>query len=256
MKIEKLGLQMYTVRDHMSTVEGVRDAFRSIKAMGYDQAQTAGCAISYEDYGRIAKEEGIEIIGTHDNWNMMLTDPEQAIANHKLLGTKFMGIGGGPGKDFASAEALVEFCKQCNRVGEIIRPHGMKFTYHNHTMEFKKLKGKVAMDIMLEYLDPETTSFCLDTCWTHVSGSDTLEWIEKLSGRIGIIHLKDWGIWDSDNEAHVKEIGNGNLNWTKIMAAAEKAGAQYYVVEQDAWEGASYDSARISAEYIRKNFMK
>jgi hypothetical protein len=54
MKIEKLGLQMYTVRDHMTTVEGVRDALRSIKAMGYDQAQTAGCAISYEEYGRIA----------------------------------------------------------------------------------------------------------------------------------------------------------------------------------------------------------
>lgn len=36
-----------------------------MRKYGYTQAQTANCAIPYADFGRIAREEGIQIIGTH-----------------------------------------------------------------------------------------------------------------------------------------------------------------------------------------------
>ena len=56
--IKKIGVQLYTIRDYMQTAEDIRASFKKLKAMGYDQGQTAGCAIPYEEYGKIAAEEG------------------------------------------------------------------------------------------------------------------------------------------------------------------------------------------------------
>ena len=71
-----------------------RESFRKIKALGYDVGQTAGCAIPFAEFGQIAREEGIEICGTHDSFNHMVDDPKTAMEEHKALGTTNMGIGG------------------------------------------------------------------------------------------------------------------------------------------------------------------
>ena len=60
MKIEKLGLQLYTIRDTMNTAEDIRESFRKIKALGYDVGQTAGCAIPFAEF-EITPEKGMEL---------------------------------------------------------------------------------------------------------------------------------------------------------------------------------------------------
>ena len=45
MKIDKIGVQLYTIRDFMTNAEDIRESFKKLKAMGFDTAQTAGCAI-------------------------------------------------------------------------------------------------------------------------------------------------------------------------------------------------------------------
>ena len=59
--IEKLGVQLCTVRDFMNTEEDVRETFRKLKALGYDQAQTARCAISYEAYGVLHAKRALKL---------------------------------------------------------------------------------------------------------------------------------------------------------------------------------------------------
>ena len=73
-KIGKIGVQLYTIREFMTSELDIRESFRKLKTLGYDQAQTAGCKISYELFGQIAREEGIEIVGTHDNFEEMCDD--------------------------------------------------------------------------------------------------------------------------------------------------------------------------------------
>ena len=38
----KLGLQLYTVRDHMKDIESVENSIKRLVEMGYTEAQTAG----------------------------------------------------------------------------------------------------------------------------------------------------------------------------------------------------------------------
>lgn len=249
--IEKLGLQLFTIRDTMNNAENIRESFKKMKALGYSVAQTAGCAIPYEEFGRIAAEEGIEICGTHDDFGKMLNAPEQAMDDHRALGTTNMGIGGFGAE---SVEAVERFIEQANTIANNVYPHGFKFTYHNHSHEFRRLaNGRTAMDMLVEGLDPEKTSFVLDTYWVQHGGGDVRHWIEKLAGRIDILHLKEMG--RNDNGPFITEIGNGNIWWEGVLETAEKAGVKYYVVEQDIWPGDPFDSIAQSAAYMKK-FMK
>lgn len=253
---DKFGVQLYTIRDAMGTVEEVRESFRKLKELGYDYAQTAGCKIPYAEFGALAKEAGIEICGTHDNYQKMVENTELAMEEHRLLGTTNMGIGGHHSKTLEECEA---FIKEANALAKKIAPYGFKFTYHNHSAEFLRYEnGKTEMDMLAEGLDPEYVSFVLDTYWVQHGGADVRYWIEKLAGRIDILHLKDMArIPDMPGEPRpervkITEIGNGNLWWEGILETAEKAGVKYYVVEQDICPGDPFDSLRMSAEYLKK----
>ena len=248
--MKTLGLQLYTVRNTMDTADNIRETFRRIKAMGYDEAQTAGCPIPYAEFGKIAKEEGISIIGTHEGWNQVYEAPvEQVVENHTALGTTNVGIGA---YYFHSEEEIYTFCEQANELGARLKPYGMKFTYHNHSFEFRRWgnDGKTAMDVLAERLDPETVSFVLDTYWVQHGGGDVRAWIERLAGRIDILHLKDMGV--NENGPFITECGNGNINFDGIIPLAEACGVKHFCVEQDIWPGDAMDSAAFSANYLKK----
>lgn len=255
--MKEFGLQIYSVRDKMTTAEEIKATFKALREMGFTQLQTAGKpAVSYEEYGKMAAEAGIKIVGTHDDFAMMCDDFDQALANHQALGTKLMGVGGYHPKPVTDIAVWEDFIEKANKVAANCAKHGMKFTYHNHSHEFIRLEnGKTPMDMLVEGLDPENTSFVLDTFWVQHGGGDVRHWIEKLSGRIDILHLKDMKRLDHFDEKRgfqfFAEIGVGNMEWDLILDAAEKAGVKYYVVEQDTCPGDSLDSMKISADYLK-----
>lgn len=254
MKLTKIGVQLYTIRDYMNTEEQIRDSFHKLKALGYDEIQTAGCAIPYATFGALAREAGLTIVGTHDDFDRMCTDPSGAMDDHDLLGTKLMGTGG-----FFSVKTADydEFITKANHLAEKIRDRGFTFTYHNHSHEFIKAEdGRLLMERLVDGLDPSTTGFVLDTFWVQHGGGDVRYWIEKLAGRVDILHLKDMGRSPNGAETpqFITEIGNGNLYWRGILETAHDAGVKHYVVEQDICPGDPFESLRISSEYLHRNF--
>ena len=109
------------------------------------------------------------------------------------------------------------------------------------------------MDMLMEGLDPQKTSFVLDTYWIQHGGGDIRYWLEKLAGRVDILHLKDMA--STGDGPFITEIGNGNIWWEGVIETAIKTGVKYFVVEQDTCPGDPFDSVRKSAEYLKK-FMK
>src|SRR5437763_1339094 len=80
-----------------------------------------------------------------------------------------------------------------------------------------KLNGKTMLQLLLEKLDPSIW-FEIDTYWIAHGGGDPVQWIDKVSGRIPCVHLKDMGI-TSKREQFMAEVGEGNLNWPAIIDA-------------------------------------
>ena len=64
--IEKIGLQLFSVRDFMQNDEDVYDSLIRIKKMGYEQVQTYRFPMLYGKFAELAEEVGLEIIGVHD----------------------------------------------------------------------------------------------------------------------------------------------------------------------------------------------
>lgn len=262
--INKLGVQAYTFRDAYSA-EGANEqtlaiAFKKIKELGYDEIQTAGFgSIGIEKYASLAHEAGLDIVGTHYDFNEMCNDIDEVMRKHKeILNTSIMGIGGMPLEARESKEALFNFIDTFNKIGDAIKPYGFKLTYHNHHFEFERIDGnRTMMDYLYEELNPETVSFCLDTHWVQRGGGNPTTWIEKLAGRIDILHLKDMAIYNNgtDYVPLITEIGNGNIDFDSVINIAEKCGVSYYCVEQDICPADPMESLKISADYIRKRYM-
>lgn len=262
--IKKFGVQAFTFRDaydaENANEETLGKAFKTIKALGYDEIQTAGFGkLGIESYAKLAHDAGLDIVGTHYDYDEILNDTDEAMRKHtEILNTKIMGIGGMPGYGRESKEGLFRFIDEFNKIGDKVKKYGFKLTYHNHHFEFVKIDGdKTIMDYLVEELNPETTSFCLDTHWVQRGGGNPTTWIEKLSGRIDILHLKDMAVYNDGTGVFpmITEIGNGNIDFDSVMSVAEKTGVAYYCVEQDTCPGDPMDSLKISADYIKAHYM-
>ena len=212
-----------------------------------------------EFYKKCADEAELRICGTHFDWKIMTENFDLALKIHEILGTKNMGIGSMPGGNTRSEkDALLAFIDTANEIGHKLTKYGMKFTYHNHHFEFAKIEGKTIMDYLIEGFDPQVTSFVLDTYWVQHGGYDVRKMIERLAGRVDILHLKDMGVSLSEKKSDITEIGNGNINFEDIIPLAEKTGVKDFVVEQDRnfATGSSMESIATSFNYIKANLMK
>ena len=89
---------------------------------------------------------------------------------------------------------------------------------------------------------------CLsDTYWVQAGGADPSFWLEKLSGRVPCIHLKDFAFGRK-----MAVLGEGNLNFDRIFQKAEKAGTKYMLVEQDDCNGENpFDCIKRSYDYLK-----
>ena len=257
--IKKFGIQAWTVRDLMPADDAQTTAqtFKKLAEYGYSELQTIKLNLPAEEYAALARESGLDIVGTHSSFDDLIADPEKAIETHKILNCTNVGIGSMPGYARENKEAVYAFCDKVNEFAKTISRHGLKFTYHNHSFEFMKIDGdRTVFDILIERFDPETISFCLDTYWVQHGGGDVRGYIEKLAGRIDIIHFKDMEMCN-DGVQRYTSVGNGNLDFKLILEAAEKAGVKHYVVEQDSFwvDNDPMKAAKNSADYIKANLM-
>ena len=231
----KLGLQLYTVRDLFKGDDFIDLTFKKLSELGIKELHTAGMPFSYELLGTLAKKYDMQVIGSHYSYDEILKNPEETMKIHDFWGTKNIGIGAMPGPAKESKENLLAFIKEFNEAAESYAKKGYKLTYHNHNFEFLRIDGtKTMMDYLYEGFDPDTVSFVLDTCWVAAGGGDVRHWMEKLAGRIDILHLKDMMLNKNNMTATMTEVGNGTLYWEGIIKTAEEIGVSHYIIEQDA----------------------
>ena len=247
--MKEIGLQVYTVRKYLESADELSSAFKTVRDAGYSSVQLFGPLDRCEQLGLAAIDAGLKVLGTTGPTKVFFENPKETIALHKKLGAIDIGIGGASCKTLAE---LHDFIKQANEFNKMACEAGLTFSYHNHSYEFERLEGKLIFDELLAGLDP-TIKFVLDTYWVQVGGGDVRHWIEKLRGRVDIIHLKDVKVyWGAPEFA---PLGIGNMWWEGIIPLAKECGVSYFVVEQDDCKNDDpMDCIRISSEYLHKNF--
>jgi len=254
MKKEQIAAQLYTVRDLLQNESDIRKSLKKIKALGYDSVQISGMAYIDEKVCKsILDENGLICCATHENGEVILDEPYKIIDRLKKLDCKYTAFphpGNIPTNNHEEVQNLVE---RFNKAGEIYAQNGIILTYHNHHNEFRKINGRLILDMLYEDTDPKFLQGELDTYWVQFGGGSCVEYIKKLYNRLPLLHLKDY-IVTENNQVTFAEIGEGNLNWQAIIKEAEKVGCKWFIVEQDTCNKDPFDSLKISLEYLVNNF--
>ncbi len=240
-------LQLYTVRDHLE--KDFLQTLKRVKAAGYDFVETAGFEGHTPAEARaLMQSAGLTPISAHAGYEDTIERPGAVIELAGALDVAYVATGtffqgGGTREDWVNAGKVLD------AAGAELRQAGIQLCYHNHAHEFVKFEGEYAYDLMMAETDPANLQAQIDTYWVKDAGLDPVVVINQYAGRCPLLHIKDM---TSGTPHTFAEVGNGIIDWPPIFEAGKDAGAKWFIVEQDACSADSLESARLSAEYMRR----
>lgn len=240
-----IGVQPYTVREQMA--KDYDGTLEKLAAIGY-----RGIEIGLPPAGKTVAEQkallnrlDLQVIGTHGPFDSLEADWEALFRYLDETGGRFIALS----LKFASKDDVLQKADRLNQIGRSCREAGVQLLYHNHDWEFEKFDGEYALDLLLRETDPEWVKMELDTYWVARGGEDPAEYIAKLKNRCPLLHIKDM---EPGEEKFFAEIGEGTLDFKKIAQAADDAGTEWLIVEQDLSRRDPIESLTISYRNLQR----
>jgi sugar phosphate isomerase/epimerase len=259
---------------------GAFETLRKVSAIGYNAVEISQIPMTADNVAELDRsrsELGMDIAALsvamekpHGRPGDSLRDDfDKIVEDAKRLESTLLRIGMLPFPAMKSIGAVIDFAKEANSYAERLQEHGMGLYYHNHHIEFAKFDGKYMLDIIAE--NSPAMGMEIDVHWVQRGGLDPVRTLEKYSGRTAMVHLKDYrigmlpdasfGMLESGdfpgfmqefrNVVQFAEVGEGNLDFPSIIPAAQAAGAQYLLVEQDELYGRTvWDALQTSYDNL------
>jgi sugar phosphate isomerase/epimerase len=241
-KIDKIGVQLYSVRDLMQ--KDFDGTIAKVAAIGYKEVEFAGY------FGRTGKQvrsvldqNGLDGISTHVQYDELDDKFPSVIETGKDIGLKYIVCPWIPEELRKSPDVWQAAAEKFNHCGEQCKNAGLQFAYHNHWFEFlKTADGKLPYDELLRLCDKNLVKMEMDLCWITAAGGDPVKYFEKYPGRFPLVHVKDiktmpkistGGAQNFGDTVDLTEVGSGIIDWKRIFAHSEQGGIKHYIVEHD-----------------------
>jgi sugar phosphate isomerase/epimerase len=245
-----VALQLFTVRQDLA--EDPVGTIHEVAKIGYRGVEGGPPGdMSNKDYLDLLGEAGLKLIGGGCKPADLREDLNRIVESSEELGinTLMTGIGGevrNGGVDWKTSVAnLGEGCAKATEAG-------LRILYHNHAFEFEtEVDGMYGLDYLLTTIPASSIGAEIDTYWVDAGGEDPVAYIEKYAGRLPFLHIKDRTPEPEHENCPFAEIGHGTLDWDAIFDAAQTAGIEWYVVEQDRWQRPPLECIRMSFEFLQ-----
>ena len=244
----EIGAQFFTLREFCKDTDSFAESLKKVADIGYRCVQISGtCEFEPEWLAQQLEKNGLRCVVTHTAPAKLMADPVQVAKDHTVFGCDNVGLGyykfepENPQGDYAY------YLQTYKPVAAALKENGKYFMHHNHSYEFRKVDGKLVIERLAEDFSADELGFILDTYWVQKAGGDPAAWIEKLAGRLPVIHLKDY-LFD----ASMAVVGEGNINFDRVFEKAEAAGTRYMLVEQDNCNGEDpFECLKRSYDYLK-----
>lgn len=271
MKKFKVGIQLFSLRDPME--KDMDATLKAVKEMGYDCVEFAGYfGKTADEVKAILDKYGLECVSVHQGTDLFDEDAEAAVEYIKTIGAKYVTIPWYQTEEFHNNwDAVIE---KFTSLAKLLKESGLQLMYHNHDFEFQKIDGEHILDKLYSTIPADLLMPEIDTCWVHYAGVNPSDYVRKYSGRIDVLHLKDfvceklgggpvYGLIDKDGNEQKSSsreesgfrftpIGYGIQDWESILSAADDAGVSCVIVEQDeSPDRDPLESAKMSREYLK-----
>ncbi len=243
-KLDRIGLQLYTVRHQME--KDFDGTIARVAATGYQEVEFAGYfGRAPRDVRALLDHHGLASPSSHislapDQWRA-------ALDAAPVIGHRYLVLAWIPVEERHTLDDYKRWAERLNRAGTEAKAAGLQFAYHNHDFEFQPLDGKLPYDVLLAEADPKLVQLELDLYWITKSGQDPLAYFARWPGRFPMVHAKDSA---GPPDHRMVEVGAGKIDFKKIFAHSEQAGIRHYFVEHD--DAADpFASIRASCEYLK-----
>ncbi len=247
-----IGLQLYTLRDVLpGNPKGI---LKQVADMGYKQIESYEgnrgffWGMTNTEFKNYMDELGMTIVSSHCNMDQ---DFERKASEAGAIGMKYL-LCPAIGRQ-NTLDDYKRIAEKFNQRGETCRKAGLKFGYHNHDYSFVLQDGQYPQDILMQNTDKNTVDYEMDMYWVVTAGQDPLTWFKKYPGRFTLGHVKDRRKGASlDQHDESVNIGQGSIDYATLLPEARKYGLQYYIVEQEKYEGTTpLAAAKADADYLK-----
>lgn len=258
-----LAVQLYTIHEHLTTARGLSESLAKISALGYPAVQLSAVGamngenpeVSAADARKMLDDNGLKCIATHRAWDDLVNKTEQEIEFHHTVGCDYAAIGSLPANyREEGAAGYARWARDAAPVIAKLKAAGIQFGYHNHAFEFERVqpatfgKPQTFFDVLLEANVPDLL-IEMDVYWVDHAGVSADKLIERCSGKLPVVHIKDKEVIGHD--PIIAPIGEGNLDWDTLLPALAKSGTQWIAIEQDICRRDAFDCLRSSYEFLK-----
>ena len=258
-KIDKVGVQLYTVRDLMK--DDFEGTIAKVAQIGYKEVEFAGYfGRTPEQVRAVLEKNGLTAPSTHVQWDELDDKFPSVIEDSKKIGMDYIVCPWIPEELRKSPDIWKQAAEKFNKCGEQTKKAGIQFAYHNHWFEFLPVNGTLPYDELLKQCDKDLVKMEMDLCWIRAAGGDPLHYFNLYPGRFPLVHVKDLktlpkistgGSQNFGDTVDLTEVGSGIIDWKKILGQSEKAGIKHYFVEHD-HPKQPLESIKTSYEYLKK----
>ena len=274
-------VQQFQLRTVIGTEEKAKNTLRLMKEAGYDGIELCGFMIKKMplmvraltrmagmpmgksgnlDWKKLIDESGLKVVSVHEDLGSILRAPEEIIEEAVGFHTSYVVVTGMHHFDYSDKQAVLELAEKLNEAGRLLKEGGIRFLYHNHNCELRKVgPGLTAYDLLLEKTNPEYVNFEFDSYWPTEAGVDALALMERLNTRMKLYHINDRGTRVNGKTGSIlksdsMELGYGNMNLTARVECARKYGAEAVILESHKnWvEKSPVKSFQLSAEFMNR----
>ncbi|MEV6108529.1 sugar phosphate isomerase/epimerase [Streptomyces sp. NPDC051940] len=285
----RLGIQLYTLRDKVSTI-GFAPVFEALADYGYNEIEFAGYtqgsagAITLAQLKQLVSDAGMEGIGSHVGYSStnpaaytFATQLEKVLDDAQFLGLPHIGTASSPFRYGTTVDAVKRAAAEFNVYGAAAKARGMKFYQHNHGDEFRFASDDPTVrlyDVLLSETDPDLVYLEMDIYWAYTgqyrfsvrpdgvaAPFDPLDYVLAQPDRYPLFHVKD-GEEDTAvrDGYHMVDVGDGDIDYARFIGALTSLPTRRYhhwQVERDdavsptANPAGSFSTASRSADYLR-----
>ena len=244
-KIDRIGLQLYTVRHQME--KDFEGTIARVAATGYREVEFAGYfGRSPRDVRALLDHHGLAAPSSHVS--LAPAEWRAALDAAPVVGHHYLVIAWIPPEQRRTLDDFKRAAERLNHAATEAKAAGLEFAYHNHDFEFHPLDGKLPYDVLLGETDPKLVQLEVDLYWITKGGQDPLAYFARWPGRFPMVHVKD-SAGPPDNR--MVAVGAGKIDFKKIFAQSDQAGIKHYFVEHD--DAADpFASIRASCEYLKQ----
>ena len=246
-KLDKIGLQLYTLRDMMKksvpkTLAAVAKAcYKEVEFSGYFNTPVPEMKKILDDNGLASSSSHIQMADI----GMMLP---KFIEDAKQLGQKYLTVAWIDSSE-RTADGYKRIADRFNAAGLDARGDDLQIAYHNNSYEFAPLgpRGQSGYEILLAGTDPLNLAMELDVFWMRQAKQDPLAWLARYPNRFRMLHLKDIG---PPPKNEMRDVGKGVIDWRAILRRAKSSGIDHFFVEHEQTKK-PLASAQSSYRYLR-----